>query len=174
MRLLVHAQLTVDRAVEAGARSAMTALPADPAIGDAGGPDYVTRSILMTLESLSPAGADISAESETVANALTALGMTLPDRYTARYTYAGEATQITIQPIDGNGVPMQVADFSKVAAPRVRLTVQYNFKVTVPLVGVALGQAGTVDGVSGRFAQLTFDFGCAAFAWARGSDEWCG
>jgi hypothetical protein len=153
--LLVHAQLTVERAVQAGARSAMTALPVDPAIGDAGGPEYVARSIMMTLESLSPAGTEVSTNSETVAAALTALGMTLPDRYTQRFTYAENATQISIQPIDGNGVPIQVTDFSKVAAPRVRLTVQYDYQVKVPLLAVALGRVDVIDGVSGRFRTLT-------------------
>jgi hypothetical protein len=153
--LLIQAQLTVERAVQAGARSAMTALPVDATIGDAGGPNYVARSMLMTLESLSPAGADVSADAQTVADALRALGINLPDRYEQRYTYAEMATQYTIQPLDQNGIPMQMADFSKAAAPRVRLTVQYDYKVSVPLWGVLLGRADTVDGVSGRFRTLT-------------------
>jgi hypothetical protein len=154
--LLINAQLTLDRAVQAGARSAMTALPVDAAIGEAGGPAYVARSIRMTLESLSPAGTDVSGESETVAEALTALGMTLPDRYRQRYTYAEEATQITILPLDGNGREMEGwVDYSKIAAPRVRMTVQYDFKVTVPLWGTVLGRADTVDGVSGRFLRMS-------------------
>jgi hypothetical protein len=152
--MLVHAQLALDRAVQAGARSAMTALPVNPDIRDPGGRNFVERSIRMTLESLSPAGVNVSSESESVAEALMALGMTLPDRYVQRYTYAEEATQITIQPINGSGIPIWIGNYSERAAPRIRLTVEYDFKVTVPLVGMALGRVDTVDGVSGRFRRL--------------------
>ncbi len=154
--LLANARMTLDRAVQAGARSAMTSLPTDQGIGDAGGAAFVERSIRMTLESLSPASTDSpSSEAQSVADALQQIGATLPDRYIQRYTYGQEATVIQITPIDVNGAPVNVTDFSKVAAPRVRLTVQYDFQLTVPIVGSTVGRLDTVGGISGRFITLT-------------------
>jgi hypothetical protein len=149
--LLANAQLALDRAVHAGARSAMTSLPVDPAIGDAGGPANVERSVRMILESLSPASPETpTTEAQTVAQALQALGAALPDRYVERYSYAHRATVISIVPIDGTQ-----ANFARERAPRVRLTVQYDFRVTVPILGVFLGRVDTVAGVQGRFRTLT-------------------
>lgn len=149
--LLANAQLTLDRAVQAGARSAMTSLPVDAAIGDAGGPANVERSVRMILESLSPASPETpTTEAQTVAEALQALGATLPDRYVERYSFAHRATVITIVPIDGTQL-----NFAQDRAPRVRLTVQYDFRITVPILNVFLGRIDTVAGVEGRFRTLT-------------------
>jgi TadE-like protein len=154
--LLINARLTLQRAVQAGARSAMTSLPTDQNIGDPGGAAFVGRSIRMTLESLSPASPDAATgEAQSVADALQQLGATLPNQYVQRYTYGQEAAVIQITPIDANGAEVAVTDFSKVAAPRVRLTVQYQFQLTVPVVRAAIGQLGTVGGINGRFITLT-------------------
>jgi hypothetical protein len=90
-----------------------------------------------------------------VADALTQLGMTLPNGYVQRYTYAEQATEITIEPVDNVGVRMEGEDYSKMEAPRVRLTVTYDFKLTVPLWGMVFGREDTVDGVTGRFLRMT-------------------
>jgi len=148
--LLANAKLTVDRAVQAAARSAMTALPTDPVIGDRGGPAFVQRSALMTLEALSPAAAEVSDDGVTVADALAQVGANPPASYAARYAYAQQATQVTILPIDGSG-----ANYAQDAAPRVHITVQYDFRLTVPLLKDVIGRSDTVAGITGRFMTLT-------------------
>ncbi len=153
--LLANARLTLNRAVQSAARSAMTALPTDPVLGEAGGPTLVQRSALMTLESLSPAAADVSDEGLAVADALAQAGANPPASYAARYTYAQGATQVTIQPIDGNGNPTGVINYATTAAPRVRITVQYDFRLTVPVLKDVVGRTDTVAGVAGRFMTLT-------------------
>ena len=148
--LLANAKLTVDRAVQAAARSAMTALPTDPAIDARGGPALVQRSALMTLEALSPVSQDVSADGVTVADALAQVGANPPVTYAARYSYAQQAAQVTILPIEGTG-----SSYAQDAAPRVRITVQYDFKLTVPLLKDVIGRTDTVAGVAGRFLTLT-------------------
>src|SRR6185295_12928208 len=77
-----------------------------------------------------------------------------PDRYTARYTFAESATIVTIQPIDDNGSPIGVAAFATQRAPRIRLTVTYDFQITVPVINM-IGRTDTVAGITGRFRTLT-------------------
>jgi Flp pilus assembly protein TadG len=148
--LLANAQLTLNRAVQAAARSAMTALPTDPGLGERGGPDFVRRSALMTLESLSPAAADVSNEGLAVADALEQVGENPPASYAARYNFAQQATQMDIAPLGGSGT-----DYPRMAAPRVRLTVQYDFLLTVPVLRDVVGRTDTVAGITGRFMRLT-------------------
>jgi hypothetical protein len=76
--------------------------------------------------------------------------MTLPDRYAQRYTYAQQATQVTIVPLVVNG-----ANYAQSAAPRVRITVAYDFQLTVPLLKDLIGRTDTVAGVTGRFLKLS-------------------
>ena len=148
--LLANAKLTVDRAVQAAARSAMTALPTDPVIDTRGGPALVQRAALMTLEALSPVSPEVSADGMTVADALAQVGANPPASYAARYSYAQQATQLAILPIDGTGM-----NYAASAAPRVRITVQYDFQLTVPLLKDVIGRTATVAGITGRFLTLT-------------------
>ncbi len=148
--LLVNARLTVDRAAQAAARSAMTALPTDPIIGEAGGNGYVERAALMILEALSPASPQVSLDGQAVADALAQVGANPPATYAARYAYAQGATRVTITRIDGSG-----ETYPRTAAPRVRITVQYDFQLTAPFINAAVGRSDTVAGVTGRFLTLT-------------------
>jgi len=148
--LLANAQLTLNHAVQSAARSAMTALPTDPNLGERGGPTLVERSALMTLESLSPAAADVSNEGVAVAGALAQAGVNPPASYAARYNYAQQATRMDISPLGGTNT-----DYPRMAAPRVRITVWYDFHLTVPLLKDVVGRTDTVAGVSGRFLRLT-------------------
>jgi hypothetical protein len=128
----------------------MTALPTDPALDARWGPALVQRSALMTLEALSPAAQEVSTDGVTVAGALAQVGANPPASYAARFSYAQQATQVAILPIDGTG-----ANYAQDAAPRVRITVQYDFQLTVPLLKEVIGRSDTVAGIAGRFMTLT-------------------
>ena len=145
--LLVNAKLTMDRALAAAARSAMTTLPTNQTIGEAGGPDYVRRAALMVLESLSPrANMDVSSEGQAIANALSSMGLVPPgESFAARYTYADAAT----------GIEMPAGNFAQSPGARISLTIHYDFRLTVPGVNAMIGRSATVAGVEGRFRRLT-------------------
>jgi Flp pilus assembly protein TadG len=153
--LLANARLTVDRAVASAARSAMTAVPTDQNLGDAGGVNYPVRSALMVLESLSPQSPNMVGDGETIKEALTQVGANPPGSYAARYDYAQQAAVVTIVPIDGNGNVISGVNYAATAAGRVRITVTYDFQLTVPAANVMVGRAATVAGVTGRFLTLT-------------------
>ena len=151
--LLANARITLDRAAAAAARSAMTSLPTDPAIdwlplgtGDAN----VKRSALMILESLSPVSENITSEATTVAEALTQVGVAVPATYAARYAFAQSATNVELAPLNENGAP-----YARSRSPRVRITISYDFKLTVPFVSSLIGREATVAGVTGRYFTLT-------------------
>jgi Flp pilus assembly protein TadG len=154
--LLANARLTVDRAVQAAARSAMTALPTDPVIGEPGGAAYVERSAFMILESLSPASPQGgSTDGIMVAAALQDVGANPPASYAARFNYAQQATRITIEPINSSNGVVPAMDYPRTAAPRVRITVTYDFQLTVPLLKNLTGRSDTVAGITGRFTRMT-------------------
>ncbi len=154
--LLLNARLTVDRAAQAAARSAMTSLPTDILINDKGGPGYPNRSALMILESLSPASRNgTSSEAIAVMDALASLGANPPSSYAARYTYAQEGTQITIEPIDAGGTVITAFTYAQAPAPRARITVAYNYQLTVPLIKDIIGHSETIGGINGRFITIT-------------------
>ena len=145
--LLVNAKLTMERALASAARSAMTALPTNQMLGEAGGPDAVRRAALMVLESLSPkAESEVSTEAQTVANALASVGLPPPDgTYAARYTYAQAATEVSIS--GGN--------YATSPGERITLTISYDFRLTVPGVNALIGRSDTVAGIEGRFRRFT-------------------
>jgi len=107
--LLANARLTLDRAVAAAARSAMTSLPTDAALDNlplSTSSNNVNRSALMILESLSPVSQDITSDATTVADALAQVGVNVPPTYAARYSFAQNASQVSITPLDVNNVPI--------------------------------------------------------------------
>ena len=157
--LLVNAHFTLRRALASAARSAMTSLPTNQQIGDPGGPGYVERSALMTLEALSPkARTTPTADAQTVMDALIAAGLTLPDdSYAARYTYAQEATLVSLTPITTSGqqIGSQTYVYAEDPSPLVRIRIAYDFRLTVPLVNKFIGRDDTIGGISGRFVTIT-------------------
>lgn len=153
--LINNARLTLHRALTSAARSAMTSLPVDPAIGDRGGPAFPTRSALMILESLSPVSPFDSSDGQTVADALTQCGATPPSNYASRFAFAEQATTVTYQPLDINGNVVGTMNYPVTAAPRVRITITYYFLLTVPGVNAGIGRSDTVAGVDGRYLTLT-------------------
>jgi hypothetical protein len=152
--LLANAKLTVDRAAAAAARAAMTSLPTDPAIEGVDGPGNVNKAAWLVLGGLSPAAPGTTAEGVAVAAAMRRLGLAVPDRFANRYAYAQGATVVQIDALEARGAQAGVIDYPRAAAPRVRITVSYPFRLTVPLVGPAIGQKTTVAGVTGRFMTL--------------------
>ena len=96
--LVANARLSINRAANAAARTAMTVLPTDPLL-ERGGPDMVRRSALIVLAGLSPASPEsATSDSQEVAQALQDCGLTLPDRYALRYSHADQGTTLTIAP----------------------------------------------------------------------------
>jgi Flp pilus assembly protein TadG len=162
LSLLVNARLTLDRAATAAARSAMTSLPADPVIDQVDGMSNVRRAAYIALAPISPVAPAASTDGETVGQALAALSggnSALPRNFAGRYTYAEAATLVEVDPIDANGVVLPMEDFSRAAAPRIRLTLRYDFRLTVPLINMPLvavfGRSGTVAGITGRFFTIS-------------------
>jgi Flp pilus assembly protein TadG len=146
--LLVNARLTVDRALAQAARSAMTSLPTDPAIDPTDGPANVRRAALLVLESLSPDARTATPEAQTVAGSLAGVGAAVPASFVGRYTYADAATNVQIEPVTGG-------DYARQAAPRARITIRYEFRLTAPVANMILGHNGPVGGIGGRFHTIT-------------------
>jgi len=147
--LIANARLSINRAANAAARTAMTTLPTDPLL-ERGGPDMVRRSALIILASLSPAappGFDATADSQEVAQALADCSLKLPDRYALRYTHADQATALDLQPGDWT-------QFTRQHAPEVTLTLTYKFRLTVPGASF-VGQRETVGGIDGYYLTMT-------------------
>jgi hypothetical protein len=161
--LLVNARLTLDRAVAAAARSAMTSLPTDPTIdrnpadgAPLDGLANVQRTASLSLEPLSPAAGFITFDASNVSQALSQIGVPLPDGFAARYSYAQTAHSVQIDPIDINGnLQANGVNFARTAAPRIRLTVRYDFQLTVPFASLLIGRPDTVAGLNGRFLTLS-------------------
>ncbi len=153
--LLINAQLVVDRAVAAAARAAMTSLPTDPAIDPTNGPNNVARAARMVLETISPNSAMSTSEAAAMQDAIQAANITLPQGFVGRYSYAENATTVTITPIDGQGSISGNANYAQEAGPRVRITVSYNFQMTVPAVNGFVGQSDMISGLNGRFKTMT-------------------
>jgi hypothetical protein len=156
--LLVNARLTMSRAMAAAARSAMVSLPTDSKIDGTDGSTNVDRAAFMVLESVSPRSPDASEDAQDVATALQSAGLTLPPDYAKHYAYAEQATGITIQRIISNGqldAPFTEEHFERLPGPRVRITMTYNYLLTVPMFNMLLGRGDNVAGVDGRFWTFT-------------------
>ncbi len=154
--LLINAHLTLDRALAAAARSAMTSLPTDPAGDSIHGPDNVRRTATLALEPLSPAAPNSSPEADTVADSLAQLGVPVPSTFATRYAYAQSATSVEIDPIDANGNIVGAGiNYASAAGGRARITVRYDFRLTVPLFGTMIGRLDTIGGLAGRYQTLS-------------------
>jgi Flp pilus assembly protein TadG len=168
--LMINARLVVAHAAANAARTAMTALPTDPAVDTTGnssdldGVEFVNTTARMQLEAISPvAKITPSEEAASITNALQIAGADIPDSYKDRYTFAENATTISWQRLDSNGTPIveeqwEPAQFAAASGQRIRLTVQYNFLLNVPAVSFFIGHADTIAGVTGRFATFTSTF----------------
>ena len=153
--LLINAHLTLDRAVAAAARSAMTSLPTDPAVESVDGPDNVRRAATLALEPLSPAASNTTPEATTTADALTQLGIPIPSTFASRYSYAQSACSVEIDPIDANGnIVANGLNYALAAGGRARITVRYDFQLTVPIFGTVIGRLDTIGGLTGRYQTL--------------------
>ncbi len=163
--LLANAMEVVNRAASAAARSAMVVLPTDPAVDTTYGQAPADRAAWMVLESISPQAQASQAgqqqvlspdDGQTVADALSAAGYTVLPSYPARYAFAQQSGTITIQPQGAaanasGGQPL----YAELQAPQVQITITYQFRLTVPMFNMLLGQPMTVAGVSGRYMTLT-------------------
>jgi len=153
-----NARLAMRRAMAAAARSAMVALPTDANIDSTQGSNPVQRAAFMVLESVSPQSPDASGDAAVVASALESTGLTLPPHYAERFAYAQEATAVSIQRINADGTvdaPFAVEHYERMQGARVRITVTYQFRLTVPMFNMVLGTGSTVAGVPGRFLTMT-------------------
>jgi len=147
--LLVNAHFTLRRAIAAAARSAMVSLPTDQVIGDQGGQPFVERSALMVLTTISPMSrTGTSYDGTTVMNALVDAGLSLPDpAYAQRYTFAQQATVVSITPLNTN--------FAQRGAATARVAISYKYLLKVPLVDALVGTRETIAGVSGWYTTIT-------------------
>jgi Flp pilus assembly protein TadG len=144
--LVVNAKLSIQRAAEVAARTAMTALPTDQAVDDVDGAALVNQSAWMALVPLSPASRDgPSAEATAALQALQAAGIAVRDSYANRYTYAQQATTVTW--------PDQ--PYAKMRGGEMALKVQYRFYMTVPFANKLIGQTDTIAGVPGHFTTIS-------------------
>jgi Flp pilus assembly protein TadG len=179
--LLANARLTLDRAIASAARAAMTSLPTNPATEDIDGPGNVKKAACLILTPISPVAPNSgSTDSQALADALGQLGISVSPGFANRYAFADIATTITIQRIDQNNNPIDSPvsinvyhppnsspppsgatsglsglPLSKAAGARVRITISYPFRLTVPAARDLIGGSGPVAGVPGRFFTLT-------------------
>lgn len=138
--LIANASILLDHAAAAAGRAAVTSLPD----GQSGN---IRRAACLELANLSPvAGIPTSLQASDVAQALQALGVPLGQTFSARYTYAMDATTVDWNPPD---------DFTQLPARPVDVSVTYRFRLTVPGAMRFIGQADTVAGVQGRFLDMT-------------------
>lgn len=147
--LLINAKLTINRALAAAARSAMTSLPTDPAIDQVNGMQNVTRTALIGLAPLSPVATSSSVEATEVTQALQTLGIAEPDSFAGRYTYAATAANISITPQNVNNA------YVTTAAPYINISITYQFKLTMPFANLLIGRSDTIAGVTGHYFTLT-------------------
>jgi hypothetical protein len=152
--LIINARIVLGHATAAAARSAMVALPTDPLVdtvydpnsgssdGSLDGVAFVNRAARMELESISPkALGGNSTEATSVAQALQASGLPIPDSFADHYTFAENATTIEWQRLDDSDqhIPetqWQPADFAKAPGQRIQLTIHYYFYLNAPGVKV--------------------------------------
>jgi Flp pilus assembly protein TadG len=159
--LMVNARLTLDRALAAAARSAMTALPSDPTIEQMDGEEYVRKSACMVLAPISPEAANVTPTAAAVYSALQKLNTGVVNTYDKRYSFAQDpaATLIKWERVDSNDQTIPEpqwtpADFSARRGMRVKLTIAYKFRLTIPAVRLA-GTRETIAGVDGYYATLS-------------------
>ena len=158
--LLVNARMGMDRAAMAAGRAAMTSLPTDPDIDDMEGDVNVMRAATMALEPLSPRSQEgDSPDAQDVVAGLQNAGLTVPETYATRYTYAQAATDV--QCVAMVNRLRGWFGFEKVSfGQQIKLTVNYKFYLTVPGIRSlpGFGQVDTVSGINGRFLTLTSSY----------------
>jgi hypothetical protein len=161
--LIVNAQLVVDRAAQAAARTAMTALPLNPDVDGIEGDVMVKRSAFVALAPVSPMAASESADGGAAADALARLGV-LEGKgggsFGRRYAYAESGATVTWERVDDQGTVVEgtawePADYARAAGQRVRVTVRYPFLLTVPAVNKLIGHDAEAGGVKGRVLYLS-------------------
>ena len=157
--LIVNAQLVIDRAVQAAARTAMTALPTNPDVDNVQGDLLVRRSAYLALAHISPMAADESADGQMIADALAKLAPVTDLGLGRRYTYAENGATVEWQRVDdgGNvigGVEWTPTDYARSHGQRVKVTVHYPFLLTVPAVNKLIGENSATPGVTGRVLML--------------------
>jgi hypothetical protein len=161
--LIVNAQLVVDRAAQAAARTAMTALPLNPDVDGIEGDVMVKRSAYVALAPLSPVAASESADGGAVADALSRLGVLQGKgggSFGRRYAYAESGATVTWERVNDDGTAVvgtewAPADYARAPGQRVRVTVRYPFLLTVPAVNKLIGHEGETGGVKGRVLYLS-------------------
>jgi Flp pilus assembly protein TadG len=157
--LISTARLTLDRALAAAARSAMTTLPTNPVNDNLDAPAMIKRSALMNLEAISPRSPVVNLDAGGVWSSLRTAGINVPDDYPARYSYADAATTVTIQPLAANDVVLFGSPpYYQQTAPRARITISYEFLLTVPAANHMVGHDATIAGVSGRYLTITASY----------------
>jgi hypothetical protein len=154
--LLANGRLAFERALTAGARSAMTSLPSDPDVDEVAAVTNVERATLLALAPLSPPGESASAEGVMLSQALAGVGARVPMDFARRFTFARTATVIGIEWLDdGGNARTAPTNFSRGAGGRVRITVAFPFRLNVPVANAMIGRSATVAGVSGRYFTFT-------------------
>ena len=95
-------------------------------------------------------------EASATADALTQLGVAIPSSFASRYSYAQSASSVEIDPIDANGnIVGNGINYALAAGGRARITVSYNFRLTVPVFGTVIGRLDTIGGLTGRYQTLS-------------------
>ncbi len=171
--LIINARIMLNHALSAAARSAMVALPTDPQVdtldlpNDVANPTpldgtaVVQQAACMQLVALSPkAKSAPSGTAVNLAQALQQVGLTIPNAYAERYTFADAATYVSWQRLDNNGTPIlenqwQPADFAKAPGQRIQLTVKYYFLLTAPGTNLFMGENDTIAGITGKFLPIS-------------------
>ncbi len=137
--LIVNAKLVIDNAAQQAARAAVTSLPE-------GKPDNVRAAAFMALAPICPSAKDsVTADAIALAQSLRTLGVSVPDSFSARYTYASEAARVTWDPN---------IDYTRSPSRELTMKVIYRFYLTVPGAARVVGTASNVGGVSGMFIDL--------------------
>jgi TadE-like protein len=156
--LLINAQVALDDAAAVAARSAITALPTDPAVDTVGpetdadgnvsdpisldGAAFVKSSACIQLSAISPTiNGSPTDDAETITDAFR---QAMPDaaaafneNFAKRYTYADAATTIHWQPIDDQDNPIGTIDpppsvLCQYRGQRVQFTITYSFALNAP------------------------------------------
>jgi Flp pilus assembly protein TadG len=156
--LLVNGRLAFERALAAAGRSAVTSLPADPALDGVDPQANVRRAAYLALAPLSPPGQSASSEAQTVADALKSMGVNVTSDYARRFTFAQQGPIITFSrpPSNPGAAGMPVPDsFHDRAAGRVRITVEFPFRLNVPVASALIGKNDSIAGTSGLFFKFT-------------------
>lgn len=166
--LIVNAQITLNAAAAAAARSAMTALPTDPQIDAVGegptaipfdGAAAVKRAACLRLTSISPVAPNGDAPDDLV-QALQNAGASLNPSFASRYAYADAATEVHWQIIGGDGTQdPPPSDLCKRADTELQFTVTYKFHLNVPGAKWLVGHNDTdVAGVTGNYVKLSVTY----------------